>query len=72
MSPFRAAYVAFVAFVRRAPKVLQQVSPKGAVAWGGKGELPPHLPELLPLFPFGWGIFNSCGTLSSCVKLPTF
>ena len=41
--------------VRRTPKVLQQVSPKGADAWGGKDELPPHIPELLLLFPFGWG-----------------
>lgn len=49
MSPFRAVHVAFIAL--RAAYAMQQVSPKGADAWGGKDELPPHIPELLLLFP---------------------
>ena len=32
-------------------------------AWGGEGELPPDLPESLPLSPLWWGVFNSCRTL---------
>lgn len=51
MSPFRAVHVAFIALRAAYAKVLQQVSPKGADAWGGKDELPPHIPELLLLFP---------------------
>ena len=37
------------------PQLLQQVSPKGAGAWGGEGELPPHLPESLFLSPLWRG-----------------